>query len=594
MAAASNDLNLNLLGRGLAAITGLDKILQKETALKAQLGGIQTHWSASDDLVGDMYAIEQSLSQFNVITRMHRDRKIRYRDYDAMDNYGDISIALDIYAEEATQTDLVKQSNLWITEADPAVAQDIEDFIKRLRLRTQIFGFARQLAKFGDLFIIPRYSTRGVEKILPGPPDKIKRIGTGTDQVKHYQLEDNLKVLSPRKNGVLLPWECIHFRMLSFGFSVLYGRSMLEPARKRWLHLKLLEDAVSIYRLNRAVERIIYYIDVGAADPSEALRLVNNYRRKFSNKRSYIDANSVEQFEMQYDPTNMLENIFWPVNSANERSRIDKLDPPPPQDQLQDLDHFNNKLFLSLGIPKDYLTGDISGAWNSKESLTLQDIRFSRKIHRLQVALIEGIEHLIRFHLAVKWRDPIKAAQVPFQVNLADVSQTARQQYDQILLNRVQLISSLDSLGSQMQLNPETWKRFVLQSFFPDIPKELIDSLLIPDDVLAREQQRAQSHEFTLKQRLSQFKSNTSSSKSSSSKAKEKPKPVKDKKTMKEEIHNSILARLMSRQPQAGSHSYEEELVESQERNKELYAPPSVNPVYLKGAVQSVEKRRKK
>lgn len=470
--------------QGFMRMTGLDKVIQREVALRAQLGGIQTQFAGGDDLVGDLATIEEALSQFNMITRMHRERRMRYRDYEAMDNYGDVSVALDIYAEEATQTDLVKDDNLWVTGADEDAVQEIQKFLSKHRMHTLVQGFARNLAKYGDMFLSLRYTYEGIDRILYLPPDYIHRIGPSLDQIKHFKLEHQLAKVSPRQDGLLLPWECVHLRLLSFGFSTLYGRSMIEPARKRWLHLKLLEDAVAIYRLNRAVERIVFYIDVGSASPSESLRIVNTYKRKFGNKRSYIDP-SQGTFEQQYDPHNMLENIYWPVNSATERSRIEKLNPPPEQGQLQDLEHFNEKLYVALGIPRDYLTGETSGSWNSREALALQDVRFSRKLHMLQIALLEGLETLCRFHLAVRWGDPDKAAAAQFNLHLADISKVARQQYDTVMLNRVQLLTMMNDLGTQMSFNRDVWVPFVVENFFPDIPKELISQLIIPDAELA-------------------------------------------------------------------------------------------------------------
>lgn len=471
------------LRQGLIRMTGLDKIIKDQMAMQREVGGISTAFSPTDDLVGDLALIEETLSQFNMITRMHRERKMRYRDYEAMDNYGDVSVALDIYSEEATQNDIVKDVNLWVTGDDDTV-QALEEMFVKQRIHTMVTGFARQLAKYGDLFLGVRYDYEGIKNILFLPPDYVNRVGPGVDKVKFYKLENQLQQVSPRNDGMLLPWECVHMRLLSFGFSTIYGRAIIEPARKRWLHLKLLEDAVAIYRLNRAVERLIFYIDVGAASPTEALRMVNQYKRKFGNKRSYIDPSKGE-FEQQYDPHNMLENIFWPVNSATERSRIEKLDPPGDQGQLQDLEHFNDKLFTALGVPREYITGESTGAWNSRESLALQDVRFSRKLHKLQLGVLEGVEQLSRFHLAVLWGDADKAANAKFELHLADVSKIARQQYDQVLLNRVQMLTMLNDLGLQMNFNRDVWVTWALENYFPDLPKELIPQVVIPDKFLA-------------------------------------------------------------------------------------------------------------
>jgi hypothetical protein len=108
---------------------GVDKIVRDQLAMQREVGGITTAFSPSDDLVGDLALIEETLSQFNMITRMHRERKMRYRDYEAMDNYGDVSVALDIYAEEATQNDIVKDVNLWAT-GDNEVVKILEEMFK--------------------------------------------------------------------------------------------------------------------------------------------------------------------------------------------------------------------------------------------------------------------------------------------------------------------------------------------------------------------------------------------------------------------------------------------------------------------------------
>ena len=194
------------LVQGFMRMTGLDKVIQREVALRAQLGGIQTHFAAGDDLVGELATIEEALSQFNMITRMHRERRMRYRDYEAMDNYGDVSVALDIYAEEATQTDLVKDENLWVT-GDTDAVKEVQNFIDKHRIRTLVQGFARNLAKYGDMFLSIKYSYEGIDRILYLPPDYIHRIGPSLDQIKHFKLEHQLAKVSPRQDGLLLPWE---------------------------------------------------------------------------------------------------------------------------------------------------------------------------------------------------------------------------------------------------------------------------------------------------------------------------------------------------------------------------------------------------
>jgi hypothetical protein len=580
---------------GLMRLTGLDKILRQEMAVRAQLGGISTQMIGSDDLVGDLAVIEEALSQFNMITRMHRERKMRYRDYDAMDNYGDVSVALDIYAEEATQQDLIKETNLWVT-GDSKAVRDVEEVITRLRLRTMIQGFARNLAKYGDMFLHQRYTYQGLDRILFLPPQYVQRVGPSVDLVKFYKVDQQIAKVSPRQDGMLLPWECAHFRMLSFGFSTMYGRAIIEPARKRWLHLKLLEDSVAIYRLNRAVERIVYYIDVGAASPTDGLRIVNQYKRKFGNKRSYINPDS-DTFEQQYDPHHMLENLFWPVNSATERSRIEKLPAPPEQGQLQDLDHFNEKLYVALGIPRDYLTGEVSGAWNSREALALQDVRFSRKLHRLQVSLLEGLEIMLRFHLAVKWGDADAAKAAKFTLHLADVSKIARQQYDQILLNRVQLMQLLNDLGTQMNFNRDVWVKFILESYYPDLDKSMIEKLVIPDEALRAAQTDLNQDQIDMQTQLLQNKAAVDVGTAQATAGLQSKGDNQKNKSANEDFRSRVLNDLKARDLVEEEMDVVGELLENWTPSDEAHAmtlenhqPPAIPIRWLNEAIKSVRK----
>jgi hypothetical protein len=489
----------------LIRLTGLSSIIRQDMASQAFASGLLNHMS--DSIGSEMSILEQSLSEFSMLTRVSRERSVRYRDYDAMDDYGDVSVALDIYAEEATQSDLIKQQNLWIT-GSPKEVKEISSLFKRLKMRDMLYGIARTIAKYGDLFTRLNINESGIDGLLFIPPKLVNRKGPDINRVKMYTINQEMKHITPRKDGMFFPWELVHFRIMSFGFSHLYGHSLVEPARKRWLHLKLLEDSVSIYRLNRAVERIVYYIDVGTLSPTEALHTVQKYKSTFSNKRKWLNPNSTE-FELQYDPSSMLEDIYWPVSASNDRSRIDKLQAPPEQGQLQDLEHFSNKLYVALGVPKDYITGDISGAWNSRESLSLQDIRFSRKIQRLQLAVLDGLERIARIHLAVISGDPDYAASANFKIHLADISIVARQQYETVLLQRTQLIAEFANLQQILQLNRENWLRLILPRYFPDISEEEWGTLIIPDSVLAKAEQdnfdneiKAKESEIKLKAKL--------------------------------------------------------------------------------------------
>ncbi len=99
--------------------------------------------------------------------------------------------------------------------------------------------------------------------------------------------------------------------------------------------------------------------------------------------------------------------------------------------------------------------------------------------------MLEGLETLCRFHLAVVLKDADAAQAADFELHLADISKVARQQYDQVLLNRAQLMTVLNDMSVQMNLNREVWLTWAMENYFPDLPKDLIPQVIIPDQEMA-------------------------------------------------------------------------------------------------------------
>jgi hypothetical protein len=114
-------------------------------------------------------------------TAPDQDRRLRFRDYDAMEGYSDISTALDIYAEEATQpSEEHEDSPYWIECKDKKAQTSVEEMFEKVALRDKLFGLARSVAKYGEYYtyLMTRgeKGKRGVTGLQFFHPSKVEEI----------------------------------------------------------------------------------------------------------------------------------------------------------------------------------------------------------------------------------------------------------------------------------------------------------------------------------------------------------------------------------------------------------------------------------
>lgn len=169
-----------------------------------------------------------------------------------------------------------------------------------------------------------------------------------------------------------------------------FGTSILESIYKVYKQKDLLEDSIIIYRIVRAPERRIFYIDVGNLSGPRAMQYVERikneiYQRRIPNRtgggQSILDA--------AYSPIAINEDFFLAQNAEGKGSRIDTLPGGENLGQIDDLKYFNNKMIRGLGIPSSYLpTGPEDGTTVFSDgkigTAFVQEYRFTKYCQRLQ------------------------------------------------------------------------------------------------------------------------------------------------------------------------------------------------------------------
>jgi len=320
------------------------------------------------------------------------DRMSRYSDFSEMEATPEIASALDIYAEETASQDDTGRV-LHVYSENQAIQELLTNlFDDVLNVNFNLPMWVRNLCKYGDFFLFndvdPNY---GVINAHPIPIAEIER-------EEGYDPKDPTAVRfrwMTRGNTTLENWQVTHLRLLGNDAFLPYGSSVLESARRIWRQLILIEDAMLVYRIVRAPERRIFYIDVGNVPPDE----IENYMQQTqtSLKRNRAIDQSTGKLDLRYNPLAVDDDYFIPVRGGESGTKIDTLAGGQNAAAVEDVQYIQKKLFAALKIPKAYLGYDEE--IGAKATLAQEDIRFSRTISRIQKVIISELNKLAMIHL---------------------------------------------------------------------------------------------------------------------------------------------------------------------------------------------------
>jgi len=321
----------------------------------------------------------------------NQNRAERYIDFDQMEFMPEIASAIDIYADEITTlTEMTPL--LTIKTHDEEIKLELDNlFHNILNIEFNIFGWARSLCKFGDFFLYLDIDEEdGIKYAIGLPASEVERLeGEDENNPNYVQYQWNSAGLT------LENWQMAHFRILGNDKYAPYGTSVLEPARRVWRQLTLLEDAMMAYRIVRSPERRVFYVDVGNIPPQDVEQYVQRVMTQM--KRNQIVDDKTGRVDLRYNPMSVEEDYFIPVRGG-ESTKVESLAGGQFTGDIDDVKYLREKLFAALKIPPSYLT-NVEGASEDKTTLAQKDIRFARTIQRLQRAVVSELEKIAVVHL---------------------------------------------------------------------------------------------------------------------------------------------------------------------------------------------------
>ena len=343
----------------------------------------------------------ESLAGYNAV-------KLMYRDVDLMDGSPEIATALDIISEEACPISSDgKMLNIYSkSKRTKAILEDL--FVNRLHIYTELPMIARHMCKYGNTFqLLNVDKENGIMGWMMMPVYEVDRDENGYSASYAVSMATNTGELKPdevkfvwrghNSENPYWNWQVAHFRLLYDSFFLPYGVSMLHKARRAWRMWSMMEDAMLIWRLDKAIERRVFKIYVGNIDDQDVEAYVNQIANNF--KRTQIIDPATGQMDLRKNFLDVGSDYFIPVRREDAPNPIETLQAANSEVQMEDIEYMQNKMLTAMRVPKSFL--NMQEAQAKGPNLSFLDIRFARMINRVQQFLLMELNKIAMIHLYI-------------------------------------------------------------------------------------------------------------------------------------------------------------------------------------------------
>jgi hypothetical protein len=297
----------------------------------------------------------------------------------------------------------------------------------------------------------------GIVELRPIDPRKIRKIKNitkekndrGVEIVKNideYYLYNDKGITETTVTGVKLPLDSVVY-VSSGVVDANTGMALgyLHKAIKLVNQLKMMEDALVIYRISRAPERRIFYVDVGNLPKIKAEQYVNDLMNKFRNKIVY-DASTGEVRDDRKHMS-MMEDFWMPRREGGKGTEITTLPGGQTLGQIEDIEFFQQKLLQALNVPIGRLKGESGFSLGRASEITRDEIKFNKFVQRIRKKFSGLFLDTLRVQLILKgiinpedWDDVKNSIRFKFQRD----NYFAELKENEILQGRLNTLQSID------------------------------------------------------------------------------------------------------------------------------------------------------
>jgi hypothetical protein len=466
----------------------------------------------------------------------HPNRTERYNQYEQMDMDSEVNAALDILAEFMTQPNTENGTgfDLFFKE-DPTdnevkiIREQLQQWVSLNDLNKRLFKLVRNTIKYGDQVFLRDPETFKlfwtemfkVTKVIVNEAEGKKpeqyvikdlnlnfqnltatALSSSDTFINHPQVGGPSGAyvqpqtpysggsrFSHAKNEAVIDAEHVVHISLTEGLDLNwpFGNSVLESIFKIFKQKELLEDAILIYRIQRAPERRIFKIDVGNMPTHLAMAYVDRVKNEIHQRRIPTQTGGGQNMmDATYNPLSTNEDYFFPVTAEGRGSSVEVFPGGQNLGEITDLRYFTNKMFRGLRIPSSYLpTGndDSERTFSDGKTTTalIQEWRFNQYCMRLQTLIAEKLD--MEFKMFMRWRG-INIDNALFDLRFNEPQNFAK--YRQAEVDQVRINTFV-----QLEPVPYLSKRFLLERYLDLSEEEMTRN----DELWAEENGKVQDTE---------------------------------------------------------------------------------------------------
>jgi hypothetical protein len=453
------------------------------------------------------------------------NRVERYMQYDTMDMDSEVNAALDILTEFCTQKDKENATPFHTffrgkptsTEVK-LIKESLQKWTKQQQFETRIFRIVRNAFKYGDCFFVRDPQTL---KWLFVDAAKVSKIIVNESEGKvpeQYVIRDinfnfkDMVAVTPhgttntapsgtssytsggsmgrgmvgttsqppgtrfhnQTNEITIDAKNVVHISMSEGLDNNYpfGNSLLESVFKVYKQKELLEDAIIIYRIQRAPERRIFYVDVGNMPAHMAMAFVERVKNEIQQRRIPSSTGGGQSMiDASYNPLSVNEDYFFPQTAEGRGSKVETLPGGTNLGEITDLRYFTNKLFRALRIPSSYLPTAIDEAANTIAdgkvgTAYIQELRFNKYCERLQSMIVETFDQEFKLWLN---KNGVNIDNSLFELKFNPPQNFAAYRQSELDTARVQTFTALQEV-------PYLSKRFAMKRFLGLTQEEITEN----------------------------------------------------------------------------------------------------------------------
>jgi hypothetical protein len=449
------------------------------------------------------------------------NRVERYAQYDQMDMDSEINAALDIIAEFSTQLD--ETTNLPFgfkfkedpTESETKILeQTLQQWCNLNDWDRRAFKTFRNIIKYGDQFFIRDPETWELLHVNPVDISKVivnESKGKLPEQyiIRNIDLNMQTKTVSkPVQFGQTYSTVNTQMRTQSTGGTMNansgnyqsggptqeytvdanhivhsamtegmdsdfpFGNSILDPIFKTYKQKELLEDSIIIYRVQRAPERRVFYVDVGNMPANKAMGFVERVKNEIHQKRiPSRTGGGTTIMDAAYNPLSIMEDYFFAQTAEGRGSKVEVLPGGDNLGQIDDLRYFTNKMLRALRVPSSYLpTGPDDGSSTYVDGKVgtafIQEYRFNQYCSRLQNIISPTFDK--EFKLFMKNRG------INIDASIFELKFVEPQSFSQY--KEIEIHNARSAVFANLEATPYLSKRFLLSKYLGLTEEEILEN----------------------------------------------------------------------------------------------------------------------